>query len=386
MRVSTGPILLIIFAALLIAGAVFWIANPSSDLFTFGEGTRAGAGDSVAERELARANPTKNAAPKDLHIPPPAELVAKGGTLHGRVRFEPADAGAPKGLALMLRPSRFVAGKETAESRDLSVDAKQNFLAERLKFGAYELRATAPGWSGVPSEVSLTRDMPYADLQIRIFKNPDVTGYVRDFTRLPIEGIRVTLAGRDELGSTVYEEAYSAADGGFLFKSVPDGEFTIAAGSPGNPLRTPLSISVREGRAPSVAIDVPTPATLQCDLFVPGYNVPVEGVFVTIFRAGADGGATENAISPANGKVIFKNLPAGKYIIRASREYFRPVNTFVMLEEGKTESAYLKMMPLLDELLVQFSFAAPPEPAPEFPVPPMGPPAPEEAVTSKPPK
>ncbi|MBI3820255.1 MAG: carboxypeptidase regulatory-like domain-containing protein [Planctomycetes bacterium] len=377
MRPSPRFLVWLIAFAAIVAGGVYWIASPSTEFFTFGNPLKSASRPMDSGPVEATV---KNGAifPVVPHIPPSAELVAKGGTIRGHVKLVPADSEQPHDLVVWLRPSRFHSGAKGAESRDLAVDGKGAFQTDGLKYASYEARAVAAGWSGIPSDVIVSPDATFVDITIRIFKCPDLSGFIRDQTRQPVEAVRVVFSGRSETGANIYEESATASDGSFIFKSVADGEYTVKAGPIGNPLRPPLVIQVREGIAPTVLIDIPKVATVEVRTTVPGYDFPLDGVLVVISRAKSAEAVPENAISGTDGKVIFKNLPAGQYVVRASREYFMPSQATFYIDSGETERVTLSLMPLLDDLIAQLDQTVPPEPAPETNFPPQGPPVPAD--------
>ncbi|MFN0205168.1 MAG: collagen binding domain-containing protein [Planctomycetota bacterium] len=360
MRISSRSIVFLLLSAAGLILAIVWVVGGLKSPFTFG--SRPSQNTNSLDRDATGLPLAEAAASADpnLRIPPSPAEIARGATIKGRVKHEPAGEPLPADLVVQLRPARFHKNKERAVSKDLKVNARGEFTAEALPYAAYELRATAAGWSGVASELNILQTAPYVNVNIRIIKNPKLSGSVRDTMRVPVSAMRVELAGRDEIGTVVRKDTNTDGAGMFHFEDVPDGDYTVTVGDVNHPLRTPLTIQVREGVAPSVAIDIPVPASIAARAFVPGYDVPVEGVSVLMFRASDLGSATESIVTGNDGKATFKNLPPGKYIIRATREYFKSVDAAVNLAEGQFETVDLGMEPMLEELIQQLELSNPP--------------------------
>jgi hypothetical protein len=356
MRISTGPIVILMVFAAVAAGAVVWIVSSGGQPFTFGSMASRPADNPAGQTGLAVADAS---ADPNLSIPPTAAQVVAGATISGRIRIEGA-ASMPADLTVALRPARFHKNKSRAVSKDLKVNARGEFRAEGLPYAAYELRGLAGGYSGQATEVNISQSAPFVYVDVRLVKNPDISGTLRDTMRSPIADMRVVLAGRDELGHTLQKETQTNAAGMFQFTSVPDGDYSITAGVANFPLRSPLEFQVREGVAPAIGIDVPMPSAVEVRTFVPGFDVPVEGVTVVLFKDNAEGSATESYLTGNDGKIVIKNLPPGKYVIRGTREYFRQADAALHLAEGQFEQVELAMAPLLDELVEQMQSTIPP--------------------------
>lgn len=365
MRITAPTLVFLLLLTVAVAFGVIWFTSDPTQRFTFGgrasvpeAATGVSVGDGLAHAE---APPDPN-----LVIPPSAAQLARGGTVRGRVRIESADAGRPADLVVWVRPSRFGAGRETAVSRDITVDAKGEFLAEGLPWAAYEIRASATGWTGTPSDVRVSPKSPYSDVTIRIAKSPDVVGLVHDRARMPLEGLRVELSGSNEFNHSILDETFTGPGGSFKFKNVPDGNFRVIVGNPGNPLRSPLEFQVRGAGVPTLAIEVPVLSTLEVRVNVSGFAAPIEGALVSMYRVTGEAAAVETALTGPEGVVKYKNLPPGKYSVRASREYFKPSDAALVIEEGVNEPATLELLPLLDEILSQFMIGLPAGPEPIY--------------------
>lgn len=359
---SSTKIWLPLLLAALAAAAIYWALSSPGD-----EG---GARGSIPQTSRLDVPDAARTAPTDPHFAPSAARIAKGGTIRGRVQLYLAGGDAvdktatvPPGMKVALRPARFLKGRATAEERDLPVAADRSFSAEGLSFGAYDVSAAAPGWSGTISSVELAPIEPYADMTLRAIPCPDLVGYLRDVTRAPIEGCPILLTGRTERGTPFAERTKTEADGSFRVPKLEDGHYQVVAGADSMPLHTPFQVDVRRGKLPEVAIEVPTLARLEVTAIVKGLEFQVEGMAVSVSRT-AQLEQSQAATTDAQGKARFDFLLPGEYVVRGSREYFRVANAKFELTPGQFEQLELRTLPEMPEFIPMLP------PVPQVPVPP----------------
>lgn len=359
---SSTKIWLPLLLAALAAAVIYWALG-----FPREEGGARGSIPQTSRLEVPEAART---APTDPHFAPSAARIAKGGTIRGRVQLYFAGGDAvdktatvPPGMKVLLRPARFLKGRATAEERDLPVATDRGFSAEGLSFGAYDVCAAAPGWSGTISSVELAPLEPYVDITLRAVPCPDLVGFLRDVTRAPIEGCPILLTGRTERGSPYGERTKTEADGSFRIPQLEDGHYQVVAGVDTMPLHTPLQIDVRRGKLPEVTIEVPTLARLEVTAVVKGLEFLVEGMAVSLSRT-EQLDQSQAATTDAQGKARFDFLLPGEYVLRGSREYFRVVNAKFDLVAGQFERLELRTLPEMPEFIPMLP------PVPQVPVPP----------------
>lgn len=336
-----AAVVLLVAAAAITALLVFAIPSPRS---RSAARSRPAAGGSPGWIEPARA------PDRDLRLPPSPEDVARGGVLRGKILVDPAHPPLPSGIEVRLRPSRFIAGADTAASRDLAVAADLTFAVEGLPFGAYELRAMAKGWNGVPSELQLSRNEPSAYATIRCVPAATLTGIVFDSTRAPIDRIRVELAGADELGAAVSRVVRTAADGAFVMEEILDGHYTLAAGPEGAPLHAPVPVRVSQGAAPFARVEVPALGGLDVTVVAGVDDLPIEGFAVTLLRVGESELPVTEPTGP-DGTAVFRNLRPGKYSVQAMRDYYKRVSATTEVAPGPPATVRVQSTALVDGVL-----------------------------------
>ena len=347
MRPSFALAAAVLAATGLVVGGLLWLSLPKS----------AGDSETSSDSEMNAGSGLPAMAHADAARPrgtgTESAAVAQGpGSISGRVILDPSDAKAPNDLVVFLRPSRFQTGSKGTVAREIKVDAAGRFATKGLPLGAYEARAHAAEWEGQPLEVALTESVRHCDITIRAFRRGDLLGFVRDATRAPLEGVQVVIQGTAERGARVVHETTTAADGSFRWDRIEDGNYSVAVGYPNIPLRSPLDFQVRDGKAPTLVLDVPRLSGIDVRVVVSGVDVPVEGFSVTCVRAEASGGGeVATLLTDAEGRASFRNLPPGNYAVRGFREYFKRVSASVRIEVGKVEPVHLEAVPLLDELI-----------------------------------
>jgi hypothetical protein len=336
MRISAGLAAPLVFAACALAAGIWFVSRPRDG----GAGSRPDPGLDAPANE--------GGIPKGANGPVRTDIA----TLAGNIVIEPADAGVPAELSVTLLPSKFLRGGDTAAPRKLELAGTQQFRAEGVPFGSYELRASAPGFSGTPMDLRLSPVSPYTHVTLRLSRNPDLLGYVRDDTRAPVEQLLVSIAGKTDAGERAAFETRTGADGSFKIIGIPDGRYTATLGAAVSPLRAPEVFEVREGKAPTFIFDVPRLCSIEARVLIPGVEVPVEGVSVTCVRTELKGGGEiESLVTDNDGRVMFRNLLPGKYSILGTRDYFRRMTGRAAPAPGTTEKVVVDAIPILDELI-----------------------------------
>lgn len=346
MRVPIGVRILAVAAALAALGGLAWLTRPehSHDPGAPDLGGAGAPGAPLAHAPLARGAAGSGAGG--------AAAAAPKGAFAGKVVLDPPDSPVPADLVVLVRPSRFHVGSEGAIAKEVPSDGKLGFRAGELPFGAYELRAHASDFTGTPVEVQLSEAIPYAFVTLKATRRADVAGFVRDATKAPLDRARVSLQGASDRGAPVALETKTAADGSFRFERIEDGRYTIVVGFPNVPLRSPLEIEVRGGKSPLLLLEVPRLCGIDVRVAVPGIDAPVEGFAVSCVRTELDrGGEVESALTDAEGRVSFRNLPPGRYALRAAREFFRRAEGRAVLADGIIEKVRIEAVPVLDEIL-----------------------------------
>lgn len=349
MRRSLAPLVILVIGACSVLFALWFLTSEAGKRHRAAEGTESAADASGGESPLARAEleaRTRSASAD------PTPSVDGPASLTGKVLIETRGSDAPATVNVLVRPSRFMKGRETAVARDLRVTEQLRFSAAGLPYGAYQVRAVAEGYTGAPLEVRLDGGARKADLVVRLRKNPNLTGFVRDATRAPVEKARVLVEGTTGVGDAFGFETSTGPDGAFTVPSIPDGTYTVRVGPVGVPLRKPTDLAVRDGEVPWLVIDVPILGSLEVRVEIPGLDLPLEGVYLTCIRTELDnGGEVESALSDAEGRVVFRNLLPGAYSVTGTREYFRRATGRVRIAGGDAEKMRLELVPELDELI-----------------------------------
>jgi hypothetical protein len=331
------------------------------------EGAR-GAREAAESASSEDGSPAPEAAIAERAAPTASANVGGSGltqgpaSLSGKVLVDgPAGADAPA-VKIELRPSRFVKGKETAVARDVSAGADRRFSTTGLPYGAYRVQPLAAGFSGPSMEVKLEEGARHADVVLRLRRNAVLTGFVRDATRAPVEKVLISIAGKTETGEAFAFEGRTASDGSFRVENLPDGGYTLNVGPPAVRLREATPLTVRNGEAPQLVLDVPELGAIDVKVVVQGVDAPVEGVLVSCVRAELDkGGEVEALVTDVDGKVAFRNLLPGKYAVNGSREYFKRMTGRAQVAGGKAEAVRIDAIPVLEALLDSLNTSPKPE-------------------------
>jgi hypothetical protein len=300
LRTSLRSLVVLPAAAALVAAGV-WLLTADGERRGGGLAESAPSAESGGEPPVATAEHAARTAPA---LWTKTNLTRGPASLSGKVLVDAPDGSDAPAVKIEVRPSRFVKGKETADSRDVDVGPNRRFAAEGLPFGAYRVQPVAAGYSGMPVEVKLDEAARHADVVVRLRRNPSLVGFVRDATRAPVESALVTIAGKTETGDAFSFEGRTASDGSFRVASVPDGVYSVNVGPTAVRLRPPVNLTVRDGAAPQLLIDVPELAAIDVRVLVLGVDVPLEGVVVVCVRAELDkGGEVETLTTDAEGRV-----------------------------------------------------------------------------------
>jgi len=242
-----------------------------------------------------------------------AHPVAGRGSLRGHVEVS-GEEPFPRAWRLVLRPSRTLARRETAETRTLEFTAgEQDFEVRELALGGYDVSAEAVGFNGLALPLALEPGNEHPFVNLRLVPAGILEGRVLEHDGAPAEGIPVTLFSVS--GSEVYE-ATSDVRGHYRFESLPDGSYELLFGRAAAPLiqeRRPVRFA-----APSLTFpdtELPPLGTLAVRV-VDSLERPLEGIVVR--GSGNNGGVIEGR-TDFDGRLVVKHLPPGHFRLRLSR-------------------------------------------------------------------
>jgi hypothetical protein len=174
----------------------------------------------------------------------------------------------------------------------------------------------------------------FVDLTLYPNRPRVVMGRVFDAgTKLTIPGARVAVAGSELAEST-------GADGAFLFGRFPSGPQTLAASSPGYPLKS-LAIQVKGGETSSVdlyLLDTANVGSVEGTVFDAGTSKPVADARVTVEGTGCA------ALTDSIGRYFVENVPVGMNKVLVSRDGYLNAYTVVRLVKdwAVTVNLYLR--------------------------------------------
>jgi hypothetical protein len=249
----------------------------------------------------------------------------------GRIRGEIVKSGValPGRWTLVLEPHPTLVGSETAERRRVELErGETTFDVGDLPLGGYRVRAVAPGLNSVPASVLLVRGSSDVFVSLRFAASGLVDGFVLDDAGAPAEGVRVTI---EDQATHDRESQVTDAGGGFLFRGIVDGEYTIRFGDPESPLVLPGAFTFRaptlrwrETRLP------PTGSALVRVRDAAGRAVPEAEVLGSASPSGVLRGRAD-----ADGVLEVRWLIPGRYALTANAPDRRTGRALVAVEAGK---------------------------------------------------
>ena len=257
----------------------------------------------------------REASTPDSPAPPSPVAAAADGT--GRIRGELLVRGhaaevPPNAWTLVIEPSRTLVARETADTRVVELAGDRlTFDETGLAFGGYDVFARAEGWNGPRQGVLLSRSTPHVYVLLDLVPAGELSGSVRDSEGLPVEGLE--LVAVDEAGAPE-RRAHTDAGGRYLFRDLPDGEYTLYPGGRSAPIVEPVRLSFR---APGMALDpieVPRLASLRIRV------VDANGAAVAEARVsgfGQEGGYLDVTTNPF-GEATAHALKPGRWSLRTA--------------------------------------------------------------------
>lgn len=143
---------------------------------------------------------------------------------------------------------------------------------------------------------------------------------------VPLSGAKITLATT----STVVATTYTVADGEFAFYDVADGVYTVMATADGYLPSAPMTVTITGGSIAnltmSMVVDSRAYSGTVSGIIRDQKGVAVAGCFVGLYQVTNAGQPTQRetliATTKTNteGKYLFGNVVAGKYLVKAKLE------------------------------------------------------------------
>lgn len=235
------------------------------------------------------------------------------GGLRGHVEAR-GGAAFPESWSLLFAPSRFLDGQgNPIERRVEFTGGVRDFEVEGLPLGGYDVRIAAPGWNSRIFPVLLERTTPIPFVNLEIYPAGHLEGRLVGADKLPAEGVAVFI---EALADGERLDAVSDLAGVFRFTNVLDGEYRLYVGPKNNPLIEPLSLSFL---SPAMYLpDFELPVLGEVEFIVTDIEgLPLAGV--SLHGSGTAGGVVEG-LTGADGTLLVRFLPAGRYRVRADLE------------------------------------------------------------------
>lgn len=262
-------------------------------------------------------DPTVSEAPAPTDERRPKVLVRDfngRGSLAGRATVQ-AGLDFPKRWTLHLEPSQSLslAGRERAVTRDIVIEAGEEFEVKDLPLGGYSVSARAPGLNGIPVDVALFKRQEHAYVMLRMTPAGFLDGGVVDAEGVPVDDLLVLLERNEDL---TRRETRTDAAGNYIFQDVLDGEYTLYFGSAETPLLPPRQLRFQ---APSLRFptsELPPMASVRLKA-VDGDGRALPDV---LFRGYGTKNGTIEGTSDAAGEYRARFLPAGRYRVTAYLE------------------------------------------------------------------
>ncbi|MEM7516252.1 MAG: carboxypeptidase-like regulatory domain-containing protein, partial [Planctomycetota bacterium] len=173
-------------------------------------------GDPTVREAAEPTTPASTSRPKEL-----VRDFNGRGSLAGRASVQ-AGLDFPKRWTLHLEPSQSLslAGRERAVTRDILVEAGEEFEVKDLPLGGYSVSARAPGLNGIPVDVALFKRQEHAYVMLRMTPAGFLDGGVVDSEGVPVEDLLVLLERAEDLTRS---ETRTDAAGNYIFQDVLDG-------------------------------------------------------------------------------------------------------------------------------------------------------------------
>jgi protocatechuate 3,4-dioxygenase beta subunit len=203
----------------------------------------------------------------------------------------------------------------------IAADPPGQFVVDGLRPGSYRFAVTAEGWAVTTSaDVIIGQDGGDAELQLRLLRGGTITGRVDP----PVPDLTAELRGADYDPSLAIESIFptqplhalvapTSADGRFLLKHVPPGDYTLSLRGADRPPVHQRGLQLEEGQTLDVGtLTLPLGGTLFGNVLGPDGR-PRSGVRVT---ATSDGHHQE-AVSDASGAFRMTSIPEGDYVVVA---------------------------------------------------------------------
>ncbi len=235
------------------------------------------------------------------------ELVTRGfGRLAGHV-LDASGRPVPE-FRVSLSPDRSDRGSRIAGppvSRDFS-DETGAFEVDDVPAGTHTVNASARGQrdafvSGVVVEEGQTKD----GVEVRLGRGATLKGRVVEAqSGRPVSEARVSAGG---------PEATADVDGVFEIEGVAPGKVQVSARHADYAAARETATVGEEGG--SVELRLSAGGSVSAAVVSPS-GEPVAGARATLSLAG--GGASQNAVAAADGRALFKHVPAGRYTLTAA--------------------------------------------------------------------
>ncbi len=312
----------LLLLVLVIAGLFAWTRVSESD-------SQSGmTQDANAGPNLGKPTPTADLAPLPEDTLTPSSRVEVGPLPYRRMKkifdghgqisgelFPNETAPMPEVWTLVIEPSEFALGRESATRRELELSGRQTtFEVRDLPMGSYRVYARAEGQASLPIEISLfkidgpghqVKDHSHVMLRLEPLSRLQVTLRNEDFS--PALDLPLVLESKNTrkrwLGKT-------DAAGLFTFENLPTGVFTLFVGFTDQPLVPPATIQV--DRDKQISWEGTLPTTHQITLRVIDKNAqPLPGAIVR-----GHGGAPIDEVTDFMGEVTLRYLPKGTYRLR----------------------------------------------------------------------
>jgi hypothetical protein len=221
----------------------------------------------------------------------------------------------PDQWTLVIEPSLFAIGKETAERREIDFPGQQTtFEVRDLPFGSYRVFARTADQSTVPLEISLfkikgpgnrAKDRSHVMLQLQ----PVASLHVQLRTKQmgPAMDLGLVLESRDTRKRL---KATTDATGRYEFDHLAAGEYLLFVGSPDQPLLPTAEIQVAPGQVNAWEGVLPETHSVRFRV-IDAEARPLPGAILR-----GHGGAPIDGITDFQGELHQLYLPAGTYRIR----------------------------------------------------------------------
>lgn len=245
------------------------------------------------------------------------------GTLTGAVSFPP-QLPLPDEWTLMIRPSMFALGRDSAQTRTRTLASNITTFEEfDLPMGGYTIQAVAPGMSSLAQEVMLykladRKDLPGVNrvhMMLQLTPRAEFEGVVYRHTGEGAADLPVTLqmSGRPTRHQTRTNYA-----GLWSFQNLDEGDYVLRLGPYERPLIPPREVNVQ--RPITRAEDLNLPPLFEVRLrAIDEADRPIEGVTVRGFgptpiqcTTGFDGQVEVGHLSPGNYQVRLEHKASGR--------------------------------------------------------------------------